>query len=247
MSEELDFVKLVENPTWKDILMGLVHREEIDPWDIDLEKITTKYLEVVRNMKKVDLYIPANIILAASILLRFKSERVGFVEEVEEDWVEDEFAPDMGFEGEFTDRDAIPHLVFRPRFPKKRKVTLEELVKAVDDALKQETKREAYRKERVNYAKEIEKLEVEEIDVEEIIRGVYARVIERIDEYGIARFSDIAGKEPIEKIRDLLALLYLATSDYLEVFQEELYSEIYVRINKERLVKPEEISMKIVI
>ena len=246
MSGELDFVKLVENPTWKDILMGLVHREELDPWDIDLEKITTKYLEVVKNMKKVDLYIPANIILAASILLRFKSERVGFIEE-EEEIQEEEFTPEVEFEGEFSERDSIPHLVFRPRFPKKRKVTLEELVKAVDDALKQETKREAYRKERVNYAKEIEKLEVEEIDVEEIIRGVYARLVERIDEYGIARFSDIAGKEPVEKIRDLLALLYLATSDYLEVFQEELFSEIYIRVNKERLVKPEEISMKIVI
>ncbi len=241
---DLDFIKLVENPTWKDILVGLVHREELDPWNIDIGEITSKYLEVVRNMKKVDLHIPANIILAAAILLRFKSENLEFKEDEPEMW-EEELPPELDFNPDFTHTESVPTLVFRPRFPKKRKVTLQELVQAVDEALKVETKRESRRRERKEYVEQIENLNVEEIDVEEIIRGVYSKVLEKVDKYNIAKFSDLAGETAVEKVRNLLALLYLASSDYVEVFQEKLFDEIFVRITNR--VDPKEISLKIVI
>ncbi|MEM3416104.1 MAG: segregation/condensation protein A, partial [Candidatus Micrarchaeaceae archaeon] len=122
----IDLEGLIREVTWKDILIDLVRKNKIDPWNIDIVEIVDKYIEEIKLMKILDLRMPANIILAASILLRFKSETI----ELEEEKVE--AADETG-----TIQRQMPtyELVPRLRLPIKRRVTLQELLEALDEAM----------------------------------------------------------------------------------------------------------------
>ena len=48
--------------------------EQLDPWDIDIVKLTSKYFEKIEEMEESDFYISSKVLLAAALLLRIKSE-----------------------------------------------------------------------------------------------------------------------------------------------------------------------------
>ena len=66
--------------TWQNIIYDLVRSEEMDPWDIDISLLSNKYLDIVRNLKKMNFAISGKVILASAILLKLKSKKL-----VEED------------------------------------------------------------------------------------------------------------------------------------------------------------------
>lgn len=71
-SSDLNLQEFVRNATWRELLVDLIDENKLDPWDIDIIKVVDSYVSAVRKMQIMDLHIPANIILAASILLRMK-------------------------------------------------------------------------------------------------------------------------------------------------------------------------------
>ena len=112
--KDFNIVDLVNEATWKDLLIELVHKNMLDPWNIDIIDIVDKYVNAVKAMKVLDLRVPANIILAASILLRMKSEMLSINEPEEEEATE-----------EVVHREVLEpeSLTFRLRIPPKRRVT----------------------------------------------------------------------------------------------------------------------------
>ncbi|MEM3364467.1 MAG: segregation/condensation protein A [Candidatus Micrarchaeia archaeon] len=230
----LDFIKFVENPTWKDVLLGLVNSEQIDPWNIDIADITAKYLEVIKDMERLDLHIPANLILAAAILVRIKSEALVFKEYYESDFLND-IPPELNFNIGFTNIESVPELSFKAKFPKKRKVTLQELLDAVEDALASELKHETARTVRRPLTSADLGLEIEKIDVEKLISDKYSQILSSADQYGLVKFSDIAGDTPIDAVRSLLAVLYLRSYEVIDLEQAKFFGDIIVKvIDKEK-------------
>lgn len=227
--QDLDFIKFVENPTWKDVLLGLVNSEQIDPWNIDIVDITTKYISVVREMKKLDLRIPANMVLAAAIMVRLKSEALVFKETYESDMLSD-VPPELNFNVAFNNMEAIPELTFRAKFPKKRKVTLDELLGAVEDALASEMRRESARAVRVTSPSTEFVLEIEKVDVEKAIRDKYGQVLASADQYNLVKFSDICGETPKDMVLSLLAVLYLHSYQAVDLRQASFFGEIIIKI-----------------
>ena len=221
---KLDLETLVSKPAWKEVLLDLVVKEELDPWNIDVGVIASKYLERVRGMQTLDLHVPANIILAASILLRFKSDAVRLKEE--------EPVPDaQPYAGEEMPL-GVPLLTLRTRIPPKRKVTLEELVSALEDVFEEQKKREAKRNEPVIDEKMI--LQLPEFDIEKQMGEVYARVKTKADAEGLTTFSNLLGNQSQEeKIYTLLPLLFLSQSGKLSLFQEKFFGEIFVQLLKD--------------
>ncbi|MCX8199925.1 MAG: segregation/condensation protein A [Candidatus Micrarchaeota archaeon] len=225
----LDFIKFVENPTWKDVLLGLVNSEQLDPWNIDVSEITSKYIEVIKGMERLDLHIPANLILAAAILVRIKSEALVFKEYYESDLL-NEIPPELNFNVGFNSIESVPELSFKAKFPKKRKVTLQELLDAVEDALASELKHEASRTQRRFLTCADLGLEIEKIDVEKLISDKYAQVLSSADQYGLVKFSDIAGNSPIEVVHSLLAVLYLRSYEVVDLKQSKFFGDIFVKV-----------------
>lgn len=106
---------MVSKPTWKDILLELMASNSIDPWDIDLISLSDAFIRKVREMEKMDFVIEANIILAASILLKYKSnylKMLSYQSDLQEFMQE---TPPASLEGE-----AIPELTLSSRIPPRR-------------------------------------------------------------------------------------------------------------------------------
>src|SRR3989344_5695458 len=72
--EEIYSLLISRELSWQQIIYDLVKSEQLDPWDIDLSKLSQKYLEKVYELEESSFVVPAKILLAAAILLRIKSE-----------------------------------------------------------------------------------------------------------------------------------------------------------------------------
>ncbi|MEM4633601.1 MAG: ScpA family protein [Candidatus Anstonellaceae archaeon] len=217
--------KIVEFPTWREMLLDLVDSRQLDPWNIDIVEIAAGYIERIRNMEMLDLRIPANLILAAAILIRFKSEALSFEEEqvpVEETYVSEE-----GGEPE-----VIPMLELKTRIPPKRMVTLDELLLAMEKVFEEQRKRE----ERASKAElpAVINIPLPEFDIEQRMEEVYKKVLENRDSEGLATFSSLLRSHDAEEIiATLLPLLHLAQDRKIALFQEKFFGEIFISIKED--------------
>ncbi len=59
---------------WQEIIYDLINTEQLDPWDINITILTDKYLEKISQLEEADFFVSSKVLLAASLLLRIKSE-----------------------------------------------------------------------------------------------------------------------------------------------------------------------------
>jgi len=217
---QLDLERLVAQPTWREVLLDLVAKEQLDPWNIDLASIADKYLNRLRGMQMLDLRIPANIILAAAILLRFKGEALKLKEEVQ-------FAESETFiEGEYSLE--VPMLSLRTRIPPKRRVTLPELIAALERVL--ERQRE---KEETPLIAPAEPLVIElpGQDLEEQMADIMDRLEKLKDRESVVAFSSLLRERTsAEIIGNLVPLLHLSQEGRVSLVQEPLFAEIFIHV-----------------
>ncbi|MCX8174936.1 MAG: segregation/condensation protein A [Candidatus Micrarchaeota archaeon] len=223
--EDLKLEKLVEFPTWREMLLDLVAAKRLDPWNIDITEIATGYLERIRRMEMLDLRIPANLILAAAILIRFKSEALRFEEQaqevVEETYVAEDAAPEV-----------IPVLELKTRIPPKRMVTLDELLLAMEKVFEEQKKREE-RAQKIEIPS-VMNIQLPEVSIEKKMAELYQRVLEKKDSEGLVLFSSLlSSRTPVEIIDVLLPLLHLAQDRKISLFQEKFFGEIFIRVREE--------------
>ena len=223
--KDVNLEKLVSQPTWKEILLDLVVKEQLDPWNIDICQIADKFLQRVKGSQTLDLHVPANLILAASILLRFKSDAVRLEEE--EQVVEGET-----FIGEDESPVEIPMLSLRTRIPPKRKVTLDELVHALEEVFDQQKRREDFKNRPVIEPELI--IQLPEFNLEKQMAEMYEKIQKSVDSKGLTTFSQLV-KDNTRKqaVYALLPLLFLAQNGKVNVFQEKFFGEIFVQLLEE--------------
>lgn len=224
-AEDLKLEKIVEYATWREMLLDLVASKRLDPWNIDIVEITTGYIERVNKMEMLDLRVPANLILAAAILLRFKSDALRFEEEAqvaeEQTYVEEDSGPEV-----------IPVLELKTRIPPKRMVTLDELLLAMEKVFEDQKKRE-------DKAAKIEipsviNIQLPEFNIEQRMAEVYGRVLREKDAEGLAAFSAILNdRSALGIITTLLPVLHLVQDRKLTIFQEKFFGEIFIRVKGE--------------
>ena len=73
-----------------DLLLYLIKRDEVDIYDIPIERITNQYMEYLNVMKMLDLNIAGEFIVMAATLMMIKSRMLLPVEEREEEETEEE-------------------------------------------------------------------------------------------------------------------------------------------------------------
>ncbi|MBI2147147.1 segregation/condensation protein A [Candidatus Woesearchaeota archaeon] len=230
--------------TWKSLLLDLVKSEEMDPWDIDISELTKQYIKMLKEMKEANLRISGKVVLAAAILLRIKSNRL-----VEEDIAQfdgllagtDEqalLADDTGQPGQPFDRSRYKGLRLIPKTPqpRKRKVSIYDLISALEKALEVEKRR----KLRIPSLIKLE-LPTKKIDINEIMGKVYARILTifRKDEEKKITFNQLVGKESDKhgKIYTFIPLLHLTNQRKIDLEQEVPFGEIDVKVLKQNIDK----------
>ncbi|NJE41700.1 ScpA family protein [Thermococcus sp. GR6] len=207
-----------EEITPVDILLQLVQMGKVDPWNIDIVDLTEKYIERLREMKELDLRVSARAILAASILVRMKSEALLYADEEDEEEKHEEHI----------------RVEVEPLAPPLRRVeryyTFDDLLDALMDALEEAEKRKPRKKKKVEIEEEIFVVDDFRVDIEkhvnrlhEIVRKLYSETREPI------RFWDLVF-DPTPKIvaRTFLYLLFLSNMGKVELVQEEPFGEIYI-------------------
>ena len=239
--EDRIFQLLVENDdiAWKDIIFNLVKTEQMDPWDIKIGQLAKKYIELLKKAKDLDFKISGKVVLAASILLRMKSKRLVGEDLDEFDRLlagntvdEDEFYDELA-----TMRDASQiseeermNLVPRTPQPRKRKVSVYDLVNALEKALEVKKRR---------IIKSMPSLEVEQPkktkDVGLMIRQVYNRILD----FFIAKsgrkltFSQLVpSKTKEDKILTFMPLLHLSNNRKIDLYQKKHFGDIDIMLNK---------------
>jgi len=178
----------------------------------------------VKKMKRLNLHISANVILAASILLRFKSDTIRFHEEKEEE-PPAMFIPDVPYQ-----EPVIPYLEATARVTK-RKVTLNELISAVEDVMSKEKRKAQRRRQKLNVIipEPLMEMATSEEDFAKKLKEVYAHVKHKADKENMALFSNLVEHKTVENvIGTLVPLLHLANNQRISMWQEEVFGEIFV-------------------
>ncbi len=219
---QLSMEEFVKEATWRELLVELVETNQLDPWNIDIQKVVDGYIDAVKRMKVLDLHVPANIILAASILLRLKSDTLNVFEIPEPEEVYEPTAPRVIPE--------VPPLIPRLRMQPNKRVTLTELMVALDDAIKLKQKRELLIKEH-NIPMQFT---INKEDIDQKIEHVLEMVKGNLDKEGITTFANLANtfSNTESILLDLfIPLLFLAHKDRIAIAQERFFDEIFIRVS----------------
>ena len=74
--ELLDMLLKEEEITWQTIIHDLIKTEKMDPWNIDISILTQKYINILKKLQEINFSISGKVILASSILLKIKSDKL---------------------------------------------------------------------------------------------------------------------------------------------------------------------------
>ncbi len=231
--------------SWKSMIFDLVKQEGMDPWNVDVSKLTEMYLEKLRTIKTMDLHVSGKVVLAAAMLVKFKSQKL-VSDDVEEfdrivaqaqqpadfyDSLEAELAAgeaaalkEEGYNP--ADYEIMPHT---PQ-PRKRKVSVYDLVKALEKALEVKHRRLG------RIPLETVKLPEKRFDITRAISGVWDRLLNAIVSLRSKRvkFSALIGGDKREdKVFAFIPLLHLSNQQKIDLEQEQAFGEIHVSVRDE--------------
>jgi segregation and condensation protein A len=215
---------MVSEPSWEDVIIKIVAEEQMNPWSVDIIRLSNAFLNYLEKMESLDLRIPARFILIAAILLRMKSDVLTEREERI-------FIPESDKEVDETLRILASLPPLQPplkRIPL-RNVSLEELISALKKAYEIQERR-VERKFRIRRAVEIAVPPAEAEDITERINKLLTQINEALSEVENIEFSRLVkrwGRKEI--VEALMPLLHLSQDGKINLLQEELFKEILVR------------------
>lgn len=237
-------------PDWQSIIYDLIHTEQLDPWDVDIVILTGKYFEKVFELEEQenlddsdyeepDFYGSSKILLAASLLLRIKSEFLlnKHLKGIDEILFGRKEENKQIMERIEINEDELPVLIPKTPLPRARRVTLPELMAALNKAINTESRR-IKREVAVKRAKKLSEVDIptfRRIDLKDRIKQFYAKILtslrrkqgseKHLNKIG---YSNLIGKEKTQRLACFLPLLHLSNSKKLWLEQEQHLEEIWV-------------------
>ncbi len=236
MQEQIfDLLLNQEELSWKTILIDLVNTEQMDPWDINITLLTQRYIEVIKAMKENNLRISGKILLAAAFLLKMKSDH--FIENDcskfdllihdTEEALEEELLNSVDEHAAKKAREKFTLIPKNPQ-PRNRKVSINDLVEALQHALATKKKVLA----RIRPVKFI--MPSRKMDIMDAIREVYHKVMyySAKDPSKKVSFTQLLPPQPArhDKVFTFVPLLQLENHEKIELEQEKPFAEIYISL-----------------
>lgn len=229
-----------DDVTWQTIIHELIAKEEMNPWDVDVSELAVKFLETLKQMKEMNFRISGKIVLASAILLKIKSKKL-----VDEDIS----ALDQLIAGSEEDIDLLEDLeespIFRneveekPRLfprtpqPRKRKVSVYDLVKALEKALEVENRRKRF----IAPHKPVQVPE-KGVDMHSVMKTVYANVKSHFEKQPNMKLTFeqlIPSEEKADKVMTFIPLLHLDNQRKVDLLQKQHFGQIEVQMTKKQL------------
>ncbi len=216
---DLPITSIVAKPSWKQVLIELVMSEKLDPWNIDIVVVADSFFNYVKRMEKFDFHIPANIILASAILLKYKSNSIRFYDEPQ---------PAEALPAE-AGEEPIQPLALSWRIPPKRQITLNELMGEMERVIKYDS---AERPKKIAAQLPTLELDLDNYDMESEIEKLHARLKGGADSEGIVLFSSLVNGGGAEGVVSTITpLLHLAQRKSVRLRQDRFFGEIFINLN----------------
>ncbi len=223
-----------KDPSWQTLIYDLINSEQLDPWNIDISTLCRAYFEKLRQIEEGDFFVSSKLLLAAALLLRIKSELLldRYIRDIDNALFNKDDEVKKVIERIFIDENEIPILSPKTPLPRFKKVTLQELIDALDVAIKTESRRinkeiEKKQAERLSYV-DIPKFR--RVNIKDRIRQFYAKVLtsfkNKKEDIKLPYSHFTSCKE--EKISCFLPMLHLSNHGKLWIEQAKHYDEIYL-------------------
>ena len=225
-----DIIFKGDEVTWQSLILDLVRVENMDPWDIDISKLTQRYIEMLKKMQQLDLRISGKVVLSAAILLKMKSnylmdrdllafDRLMHPEEYTEDalYEDDRPRPQINL--------ADVRLIPKTPQPRKRKVSIYELVEALKQALEVKNRRRQILDAVVITPPE------RKIDISVVIEHLYEQIEKLFSKKGKITFSELLPSRDKKDVVSLfLPVLHLSNQRRVDLYQQTHFGEIEIAL-----------------
>lgn len=244
---DLDHIKANLDDASLEILVDMAKEGDLDPWDINLEKVTSKYLSAINQNPTDCLKEAGRAIFYASVLLRMKSDilamqssealNIGIHRELDDNYLlEEELANNQIKQITFNDLEAAIRRKYIQKAKRFRKLTLKDLIQALQDAKEEENR--IYRKQQRLFDLENYSIIAPEVG-DDIMELTHAENLEAaIERLGIILPEHIIDGDRLEfesivKMlgcwsNAFLAILFLAHEHQIEFKQENFYGELWI-------------------
>ncbi len=219
---------------WQELIYDLINTEQLDPWNIDITILTEKYLLKIQDLEETDFFVSSKVLLAASLLLRIKSEILlnKYIKSIDEIlFGKKEEAKKYKME-RIELEEQIPELVPRSPMPRFKKVTLKELIESLNKAITTENRR--IKKEIVNRNALREtgiSLPKRKFSIKDKIEKIFGRLTAHflgLDEHKKISYSEFVGDNKQEKIEHFSPLLHLENQKKVWLQQDKHFDEIHI-------------------
>ena len=238
MNTEAEFIKVIGKPiqdimenevSWQSLIYDLVKSEQLDPWDVDIVSLTNGLLERIRRMEEADLFISSKLLLVSSILVRMKSNILynRLMSLDKKDTKVDK--------PEVYEYEEPPLLIPRTPLTRQKKVTLQELMKALNDAVKTEKrrikKRGILKQQEEQIINNIPKVR---INLKDKIAEVYRKIRQLFKREKIQRimFNELVSSDnKEEKVLTFIPLLHLDYQEKINLVQQRTFGNIEIEMH----------------
>lgn len=236
-SEQFYDILTKEELSWQSLLYELIRTERLDPWDIEISLLADKYLEAIQKLEEANFFISSKMLLACAILLKMKAERLNssFLRKIDElIYGKKDEKKQIQEKVEIFDGE-IPFLIPKTPLPRQRKVSLEELMTALNKAIETESRRirNFVRKKQSEKITTLFMPANTRIPLKERIKTI----IKELDRYfgelnkEEITFSDLAPSKN-EKKSLFLPLLQLENHKKIYMKQYSPFNEIFIKLEK---------------
>lgn len=226
---------------WQEIIYDLINTEQLNPWDIDIIILSDKYLDKIEEIEEADFFISSKVLLAASLLLRIKSEILlnRYMKSIDEILFGKKEQVKTILERIELD-DEIPELIPRSPMPRFRKVTLKELMESLNKAITTENRR--IKKEIIskNTLRESSfSLPKRKFSIKDKITEMYRNLIDwfKDKKEDKVTYTEFVNNNKEERIISFLPLLYLEDQKKIWLEQKYPFDEVHIWLRENFLKK----------
>lgn len=252
---QIQFYDLLMNKddiTWKDILYDLVKTNQMDPWDIDVSSLSHQYIMKIKKLQEMDFRLSGKMVLAAAVLLKLKSKKLVGDDLSNFDRMmlgnsdladsETEIFEDSGIsDNQMRLMQETNQLIPKTPQPRVRKVSIYDLVEALQKAL--EVKQRRLIKPSVAYNTLHEIPDKEKVNITLLIEDIFTQIDEyfRQSKNSKLYFHDLIQSESKQdKVLAFIPLLHLTNQRRVDLNQPEHFGNIEIYKTDGKNVKIEE-------
>ena len=213
-----------DSPFWATppyiLLTDVLQLDKVDPWNVDVGKLVGGFLDEMKRLGDIDFRISGNALYSASVIFMRKTREL-----VELGLLPPEEEEDEG--------DLVIPLIRPPFRLTNRRVTIEELLVAMDHVLSKGSRQRSTPTKR-RYSSKADSLtfqmNIDQANIEETIADVYEDLCRILKVGEVSKFVDVLMNNTRQEIvRVFFSLLFLFARAYIDIWMDE-ESVIWVKL-----------------